>query len=363
MSQLQLFVLVIAFVFIISTVVNQKGAKSKGPLRLKRKQLLTNREQQMFSVLSSARRAKTSTATPASAPAAPRTGKRSSTTSWPAATPSTPSTSTRSTSSTAAPSTSTPKPKRTATLQQASGTPALGKGQYDAGADQSDEIRTLGLAACSSMSNASTAPTTRDALKLEPISPAPGSTSYSAEISAQCSWPKFSGQQHSQEYSGQLQVDQQSSQRASESDRHGAPALDRLPMPAPRIIDSATAPQPAPAGIAAHAPHRPPALTIEQVHPQGGASTVAQLRPLEGEQVRHHVHRYQRLRDDEHAAELWDSERGEFVTALARPARRTSTMHPIDARYADDQGPVWLDARPAVIEAALDSIRAVHGQH
>lgn len=387
----------------------------------------------------SARRAKTSTATPASAPAAPRTGKRSSTTSWPASTPSTPSTSTRSTSSTAAPSTSTPKPKRTATLQQASGTPApdtlpgkaapvpamptkrmatsrkdsgaasskpaLGKGQYDASADQPDEIRrladdeqaaatcarsnssaapagvkqgnsqnhrrgrqpneirTLGLATCSSMSNASTAPTTRDALKLEPISPAPGSTSYSAEISAQCSWPKFSGQQHSPEYSGQLQVYQQVSQRAGEDDHHGAPALDWLPMPAPRINDSATASQPAPAGIAEHAPYRSPALTIEKAHPQRGASTVAQLRPLEGEQVRHHVDSYQRLRDDEHAAELWDSDRGEFVTALARSAKRVSARGRAEEPYAADLAAVWFDAKPAAIEAALDSIRAVHGQH
>lgn len=174
------------------------------------------------------------------------------------ATPSTPSTSTGSTSSTAAPSTSTPKPKRTATLQQASGTPAqdtlpakaapapdtptrrtapsrkasstsaLGKGQYDAGADQPDEIRTLGLAARSSMSNASTEPTTRDALKLEPISTAPGSTSYSAEILAQCSWPRFSGQQHSLEYSGQLQVDQQVSQRAGEHVNFSKLRLHRL---------------------------------------------------------------------------------------------------------------------------------------
>lgn len=308
-----------------------------------------------------AKRTKASTVTPASVPAAPRAGKRSSTASRPAATPSTPSTSARSTSSTASPSTSTPKPKRTATLQQASGTPAqdtlpakaapapatptrrtapsrkasstpaLGKGQYDAGADQPDEIRTLGLAACSSMSNASTAPTTRDALKLEPISPAPGSTSYSAEISAQCSWPKFSGQQHSPEYSGQLQVDQQVSQRAGEDDPHGAPALDWLPMPAPRINDSATARQPA----TAH----------------------------EDESGRHDVDSYQRLRDDENAAELWDSDLGEFVTAQARPARRTSTVHTFDAQCADDQGAVWFDARPAVIEAALDSIRAVHGQH
>lgn len=305
-----------------------------------------------------ARRAKTSTATPASTLTGLRAGKRKSTASRPTATPSMPSNSARSTSSTAAPSTSTPKPKRTATLQQqarstlaqdtllakvapvpatptrrmaTSSKPALGDGLYDASADQPDEIRTLGLAACSSMSNASTAPTTRDALKLEPISPAPGSTSYSAEISAQCSWPKFSGQQHSPEYSGQLQVDQQASPRAGEDDRHGTPALDWLPMPAPRINDSATARQPA----TAH----------------------------EDESGRHDVDSYQRLRDDENAAELWDSDLGKFVTAQARPARRTSTVHTIDAQCADDQGAVWFDARPAVIEAALDSIRAVHGQH
>jgi hypothetical protein len=380
-----------------------------------------------------ARRPRVSTATPASAPAAPRAGKRSSTASRPAATPSTPSTSTstKSTSSTAAPSTSTLKPKRTATLQQASGTPAqdtlpgkaapvlttptrrmatsskpaLGKGQYDADADQPDEIhcpaddeqaaarcarssisaaptgvkqgnsqnhrgtnhpneiRTLGLAACSSMSNASTAPTMRDALKLQPISPAPGSAGHWVEISEQCSMPKFSGQQHSPEYSGQLQVDQQASPRAGEDDRHGTPALDSLPMPAPRINDSATARPAAQAGIVEHAPLRSPALAIEQAHPQGGASTVVQLRPLEGVQVQRHVDSYQRLHDDEHAAELWDSERGEFVTALARPAKRASSRYRADEPYADDPPTVWLDARPAAIEAALDSIRAAHGQH
>lgn len=325
-----------------------------------------------------AKRAKASTGAPAS---------------WPAATPSTPSTSTRSTSSMAAPSTSTPKPKRTATLQQASGasaqdtlpakaapipatptrrtapsrkassTPALGKGQYDAGADQPDEIRTLGLAACSSMSNASTAPTTRDALKLEPISRVSGSTSHWAEISAQCSWPKFSGKQHSPEYSGQRQVDHHASQHAGDGDRNGAPALGWLPMPAPRINDSTMALQIAPAGIAAYVCHQSPAPVIEQGPLQGGASTVAQLRPFEGEQVQRYVDSYQRLREDEHAAELWDSDLGKFVTALARSARRTSTLHTIDAQCADDQGAVWFDARPAVIEAALDSIRAVHGQH
>ena len=78
--------------------------------------------------------------------------------------------------------------------------------------------------------------------------------------------------------------------------------------------------------------------------------------------MQRYVDSYQRLRDDENAAELWGSERGEFVTALARPARSTSTMHPIDAQYADDLPTVWLDARPAAIDAALDSIRAVHAQ-
>lgn len=230
-------------------------------------------------------------------------------------------------------------------------------------ANQPNEIRTLGLAACSSMSNASTAPTMRDALKLQPISPASGNASHSAEISAQCSWPKFSGQQHSPEYSGQLQVDQQASPRAGEDDRHGTPALDSLPMPAPRINDSATARPAAQAGIVEHAPLRSPALAIEQAHPQGGASTVVQLRPLEGVQVQRHVDSYQRLHDDEHAAELWDSERGEFVTALARPAKRASSRYRADEPYADDPPTVWLDARPAAIEAALDSIRAAHGQH
>lgn len=43
------------------------------------------------------------------------------------------------------------------------------------------------------------------------------------------------------EYSLQLQVDQQATQCAGEDDRHGAPALGLLPMPAPRINDSAMA--------------------------------------------------------------------------------------------------------------------------
>ena len=54
MNQLPIFALVLALIFVISTVVKQNRAKSKLPLVLKRKQILTNREQQMFSILSSA---------------------------------------------------------------------------------------------------------------------------------------------------------------------------------------------------------------------------------------------------------------------------------------------------------------------
>lgn len=54
MSQLQFFVVAIAVIFIVTSLVSEKRKKLAGPLTLKRKQLLTNREQQMFSILSSA---------------------------------------------------------------------------------------------------------------------------------------------------------------------------------------------------------------------------------------------------------------------------------------------------------------------
>ena len=54
MSQLQFFVVALAIIFIVTSLINEKRKKPTGPLTLKRKQLLTNREQQMFSVLSSA---------------------------------------------------------------------------------------------------------------------------------------------------------------------------------------------------------------------------------------------------------------------------------------------------------------------
>ena len=53
-SFLQFFVIILAIVLVVSTVINQKSSSSKSSLTLSRKQLLTNREQQMFSVLSSA---------------------------------------------------------------------------------------------------------------------------------------------------------------------------------------------------------------------------------------------------------------------------------------------------------------------
>lgn len=53
-SFLQFFVIILAIVLVVSTVINPKSSSSKSPLTLSKKQLLTNREQQMFSVLSSA---------------------------------------------------------------------------------------------------------------------------------------------------------------------------------------------------------------------------------------------------------------------------------------------------------------------
>ncbi|MEG1563486.1 MAG: hypothetical protein RR365_07135 [Bacteroides sp.] len=72
---------------------------------------------------------------------------------------------------------------------------------------------------------------------------------------------------------------------------------------------------------------------------------------------------YERVCDGAHAVELWDSDCGEFFTAQARTAKRASSRYRADEPYADDLPTVWFDARPAAIEAALDSIRAVHGQH
>ena len=353
-----------------------------------------------------ARRAKASTATPASAPAAPRAGKRSSTASWPAATLSTPSTSTRSTCSTAAPST-TPKPKRTAMLQQASGTlaqdtlpakaapapatptrrtapsrkasstPALGKGQYDASADQPDEIRRLGHEGMPTdwraRSPSCTAPPPKDALKLQPISPTPGSAGHS---------PEFWGQHHSPEYFVQLQVDQDARQHAGGNGRRGAPAPDLLPMPGPCMKSGAAARPAAQARIAEHARHQAPASVIEQGPLQGGARPGQQHRDgvsclstphlftLMGDQLKPALQGdlaapgddYQRQRDDEHAAECWDSERGEFVTLPRRPAR-TTAMPAGRCDWLDDgyMAGLWHEARPAAIDAALASVLALRG--
>lgn len=65
---------------------------------------------------------------------------------------------------------------------------------------------------------------------------------------------------------------------------------------------------------------------------------------------------YQRHRDDDQAAEHWDEQRGEFVTAPATPARRHATLRwPDPDRLCDG----WQEARPSVVEAALASVRAV----
>jgi hypothetical protein len=119
---------------------------------------------------------------------------------------------------------------------------------------------------------------------------------------------------------------------------------------------------------------KPAAPGIEQhqqtAHTQGAASIKGRLvrrargiADLARQHEKHALTRtssandYERVCDDAHAAELWDSHRGEFVTAQGRPAKRTSSKY-----RADDLSTIWLDARPAAFEAALDSIRAVHGQ-
>ena len=72
--------------------------------------------------------------------------------------------------------------------------------------------------------------------------------------------------------------------------------------------------------------------------------------------------RRRQVRDDEHAVECWDSERGEFVTMLSMLAR--SMVLPaghfgwLDDGYVAD---LWHEARPAAIDAALASILALRG--
>ena len=66
---------------------------------------------------------------------------------------------------------------------------------------------------------------------------------------------------------------------------------------------------------------------------------------------------YQRHRDDDQAAEYWDEERGEFVTAPATPARRHPTPRwPDPDRLCDG----WLEARPSAVEVAVVSVRQAY---
>lgn len=99
-----------------------------------------------------------------------------------------------------------------------------------------------------------------------------------------------------------------------------------------------------------------PAHFPGQAPPIGGPWDGAGLLDLGGDpQPDDEAGDYQRHRDDDQAAEHWDEQRGEFVTAPATPARRHATPRwPGPDRLCDG----WQEARPSVVEAALASVRA-----
>lgn len=104
-------------------------------------------------------------------------------------------------------------------------------------------------------------------------------------------------------------------------------------------------------------------VTTGQAPLQGGAITGTALAQQQGGQEDaaglSSNDDYERVSDEAQAAEYWDSDLGEFVTMSATPAKRTTAR--TSWTDADDLPGLWLDARPGAIDAALDSIRAVHG--
>lgn len=102
-----------------------------------------------------------------------------------------------------------------------------------------------------------------------------------------------------------------------------------------------------------------PASMPAQAPPIGGPWDGAGLLDLGGDpQPDDEAGDYQRHRDDDRAAEHWDEQRGEFVTAPATPTKRHATPRwPGPDRLCDG----WQEARPSVVEAALASVRAACG--
>ena len=102
-----------------------------------------------------------------------------------------------------------------------------------------------------------------------------------------------------------------------------------------------------------------PAHMPAQAPPLGGPWNGAGMLALEADpQQDDEAGDYQRHRDDDQAAEHWDEQRGEFVTAPATPAKgKTMPRWPGADRLCDG----WQEARPSVVEAALASVRAACG--
>jgi hypothetical protein len=283
------------------------------------------------------KRAKAATVSPTSAPAAPCTSKHE---------PATCAPSRVSSSLTSASTTGTAPSTRLRTRRSevrksdfgtsveslaasSSATPALRQSNIDT--NQPDEIRRLGYPAPISASILTMGPAKEDTLKLE-LTATPGAALHSAENSAQ----------HNQTH---------------ENGRHDATTPEHDPAPAPHIDGSATAPEMEPAHDGEPSRHRlvpDTARLVEQAPPIGGPLAGAGMPALKGDlQHEDGASDYERHRDEDHPAEHWDVDLGEFVTAPPVPARRTTW------RDAEDLGNAWHEARPAALDAAMASIQAV----
>lgn len=99
-----------------------------------------------------------------------------------------------------------------------------------------------------------------------------------------------------------------------------------------------------------------PASMPAQAPPIGGPwDGVGMLAPHADLEQHDDADDYQRHRDDDHATEHWDEQRGEFVAAPVHARTGLSFENWIDA---DVLTTFYEDARPAIIDAALASIRA-----
>lgn len=289
------------------------------------------------------KRSKAATVWPTSAPAAPCTSKHEPATCTPSRVSSSlTSASTTGTAPSTRLSTSRSEVRKSdfgtsveSLAASSSATPALPQCNIDT--NQPDEIRRLGYPAPISDSILTMGPAKEDTLKLELTAP-PGAAMHSAENSAQ----------HSQ---------------AHENGRHDATTPEHDPAPAPHIDGSTTAPEMEPANDGGPSSHRlasDTARLVEQAPPIGGPLDDAGMLAFEGDlQHEDGASDFERHHDDDHPAEHWDFDLGEFVTAPPVPARRNATR--TTWRDAEDLCNAWHEARPAALDAAIASVRAACG--